>query len=128
MPGVTAVYLFGSYLENREKARDIDLAVLLATTAKSQVDLFMDLYAPLAKESGGLEVDLMFLNSASLPIRFEVVSTGKLVYCSDTDRLTDFLEDISREYMDFRFHLEMGRKELYQALKEDSTVVQPGTY
>jgi len=39
---VIAVYLFGSYTERREQARDVDLAILLTSPATSQVDLYLE--------------------------------------------------------------------------------------
>jgi predicted nucleotidyltransferase len=35
-PDIIAVYLFGSYAEKKEHARDVDLAVLLKKPVKSQ--------------------------------------------------------------------------------------------
>lgn len=122
-PEIIAVYLFGSYPELKDQAGDVDLAVLLKNPVKSQVSVYMDLYPELAEAFAPLEVDLLFLNSASLPVRFEVVSTGKLVYSADDNKRTDFEYIVSGEYMDFRYHLEAARRELYEALKEETSVV-----
>ncbi len=89
-PEIIAVYLFGSYLERKENARDIDLAVLLEQPVKSQLDIYLSLYPPLAQALAPLEPDLLFLRSSSLSVRFEVVSTGEVIYYSDDDRRTDF--------------------------------------
>lgn len=119
-PEIVAVYLFGSYLEKSEQARDVDLALLLEVPVKSQVNLYMELYPQLAEVFAPVDVDLLFLNSASLPVRFEAISSGVVIYCKDIDRRTDYEYIVSGEYMDFRYHLEMARRELYEAVKEDS--------
>jgi len=122
-PEVIAVYLFGSYLDNRELARDIDLAILLKHRGKYQVDLYMDLYPRLAQALSPLEPDLLFLHEASLPLRFEIISTGKVLYSSDEESRTDNEYIVSGEYLDFRFHLEMIRQELFAAIKEETPLV-----
>ncbi len=122
-PEIIAVYLFGSYRERGKQAGDVDLAVLLGYPVKSQVDLYMDLYPRLAEVFSPLEVDLLFLNTAPLPVGFEVISTGQVVYCPDDDRRTDFEYVVSGRYMDFKHHLEAARRELYEALKEETSLV-----
>jgi predicted nucleotidyltransferase len=122
-PDIIAVYLFGSFAEKKEHARDVDLAVLLKKPVKSQVDIYMSLYPRLAQVLAPLEPDLLFLHSASLPVRFEAVSTGKVIYSSDDDRRTDFEDIVAGEYMDFKYHLDMARRELFEAIKEDGSLV-----
>jgi predicted nucleotidyltransferase len=118
-PGIIAVYLFGSYLKNKENARDVDLAILLEQQVKSQVEVFMELYPKIAHALAPLEPDLLFLHSSSLPLRFEVISTGEVIYSSDDDRRTDFEYIVSGEYMDFKYHLDLARQELFEAIMED---------
>ncbi|KFD42449.1 hypothetical protein DK28_0205370 [Peptococcaceae bacterium SCADC1_2_3] len=120
---IIAVYLFGSYLEKKEQARDVDLAILLKKPVKSVVPFYMKLYPLLAEVFAPLEVDLLFLNSISLPICFEVISTGATLYCSDEDARTDFEYIISGRHMDFKYHLEKARQELYELLKEEAPFV-----
>jgi hypothetical protein len=83
----------------------------------------MSLYPRLAQALAPLEPDLLFLHSASLPVRFEAVSTGKVIYSSDDDRRTDFEDIVAGEYMDFKYHLDMARRELFEAIKEDGSLV-----
>jgi len=120
---IIAVYLFGSYVDKREQARDVDLAVLLAGTGVSQVDLYLELYPCLAELFAPLDVDLLFLNSVSLPLRFEVISTGKVVYCLDDNQRTDFEYIVSGEYMDFKYHLDAARRELFESIREGAFLV-----
>ena len=84
-PDIIAVYLFGSYIEDQEHAGDIDLAVLTLNAPLSPVNLYMELYPDLAELLGPLEVDLLFLQKASLALAFEIISKGKVIYSSDDD-------------------------------------------
>lgn len=122
-PEIIAVYLFGSCLENKEQARDVDLAVLSEIPIKKQVNLYLELYPRLAEVLTPLEVDLLFLKSASLTMQFEVISQGMVIHCSDDDRRTDFEYLISGKYMDFKYHLETARRELYEVFREGAPFV-----
>ena len=117
-PEIIAVYLFGSYLDNKELARDIVLAILLKHSDKHRVDLYMDLYPQLARVLSPLEPDLLFLDAASLPVRFEVISTGEVIFSSDEEFRTDFEYITSGEYFDFKYHLDMSQQELFEKIKE----------
>jgi len=122
-PEIIAVYMFGSYLKNKELARDMDLAVLLKHPADCEVEIYMDLYPRLAQVLSPLEPDLLFLHTASLPVRFEVIATGEVIYSSDDQLRTDFEYLLSGEYLDFKYHLDMIRQELFEAIKEGNPLV-----
>ncbi|KYH31970.1 MULTISPECIES: type VII toxin-antitoxin system MntA family adenylyltransferase antitoxin [Moorella] len=124
LPDVVAVYLFGSYLNEPERARDVDLAILLKTTESRITYYYMHLYSKLGEIFSPLEVDLLFLNCAPVPIAFEVINTGEVIYCTDEERRTDFEYVISGLYLDYNYHLHQGRRELYEAIREASSLVQ----
>ncbi|MEW6696556.1 MAG: type VII toxin-antitoxin system MntA family adenylyltransferase antitoxin [Bacillota bacterium] len=115
---IVAVYLFGSYTENPEQARDIDLAVLTRDSSLNPVNLYMELYPALAGIFSPLEVDLLFLKNASLAMAFEIISQGKVLYSSDENARTDYEYVISGRYMDFKYHLDIGYRELHENVKE----------
>jgi len=116
-PEIIAVYLFGSYLETPDQARDIDLAILTSDAVNS-VNMYLDLYQQFTEIFSPLEVDLLFLKNSSLLLSFEIISKGKVIYSADDDIRTDYEYLISGKYMDFKYHLEMGQKELYETVKE----------
>ncbi len=118
-PEIVAVYLFGSYMEDPNQASDIDLAVLAKDTSIKPVTLYMELYPSLAEIFHPLEVDLLFLQNASLALAFEIISQGKLIYSADEDLRTDYEYLISGRYMDFKYHLDQGYKELHEMIKEE---------
>jgi len=87
------------------------------------VELYISLYADLAKVLAPLEPDLLFLHSAALSIRFEAVSSGEIIYCADDEMRTDFEYMVSGQYMDFSYHLNRARRELFEAIKEEGALV-----
>jgi hypothetical protein len=44
-------------------------------------------------------------------------------YSSDEELRTDIEYIVSGEYLDFRFHLEMSRQELFETIKEETPLV-----
>lgn len=121
-PDIIAVYLFGSYLETPDQARDIDLAILTSDTVNS-VNMYLDLYPQFTEIFKPMEVDLLFLKNASLSMSFEIISKGKVIYSANDDIRTDYEYLISGKYMDFKYHLEIGHRELYEAVKEGTVFV-----
>ncbi|AGL02156.1 type VII toxin-antitoxin system MntA family adenylyltransferase antitoxin [Desulfoscipio gibsoniae] len=121
---IVAVYLFGSSLDEKVlEPRDVDLALLFNSPPQSNVDLYVALYPALLKVFAPLEVDLLFMHSVGLPLCFEIISTGKVIYCADADRRTDFEDNITREYLDFKYHLEIARREYYEEIMEGNLFV-----
>lgn len=118
-PEIVAVYLFGSFNENPEQARDIDLAVLSRDALINPVSLYMQLYPELLETFSPLEVDLLFLKNASLSMAFEIISQGKVLYSFDENLRTDYEYLISGLYMDFNYHLKVGYQELLENIKEE---------
>ncbi|MGE5362129.1 MAG: type VII toxin-antitoxin system MntA family adenylyltransferase antitoxin [Bacteroidales bacterium] len=81
VPGVAAVYLFGSSEHDTEHAEsDIDLAVLAAS--KLAPAFRWELQEELALLAHRA-VDLVDLGSASTVMRMQVVSTGRLLFSTD---------------------------------------------
>lgn len=122
-PRVVVVYLFGSYLEDPQAARDVDLAVLLKPPVDSTTELYFSLYPELSRLFGPREVDLLMLNLAPLPLAFEIISTGKVIYCTDEDARTDYEYRIAGLYHDYHYHLQKAQHELFEAIKEGSFLV-----
>lgn len=49
---------------------------------------------------------MFFLNDAELPLKFEVVTTGKVIYAESMDYLMSYKERVIKECIDFRHMLE----------------------
>ena len=108
---IVSVFLFGSILKgNAGKKSDIDLAFLLDEKAyKSDAIIAMSPAHLIAAKVGSQldrEADVTILNSASLEIAYEVVTTGKCIFEIDPDLRMEYEIKIKGMYFDFRPFLE----------------------
>lgn len=109
-----AVYLFGSRAQGRARAdSDIDLAIVLPDDCSIPATERIDLIARL-EELAGRRVDLVLLNRAPLPLQFEIIHTGILLYESSSDARTDFEDIVVRDYLDLGPMLERSRQEIME--------------
>ena len=111
---IVAIYLFGSFLRGEtEKSSDIDLAFLLDEKAyKSDPIIAMSPAHLIAAQVGmkfDRQTDVMILNSASLELAYEVITTGKRIYEIDPDLRIEYEIKIKGMYFDFRPFLEKLR-------------------
>lgn len=91
-PNIQGVYLFGSYLTDDEwPESDVDIALLLPPLEAKQVrQLAMrDCAAELAR-SLGRDVDLLNARTVSTVFQKEIVTKGRLIYCSDRYAVDEF--------------------------------------
>lgn len=106
--GVQAVYLFGSQALGRARAgSDIDLAVVPRESAPrpDKLAILGDLAA-----AGFTNVDLVFLDTDDIVLKFEVVRLNDLIYqTTDFDSGTYFSK-IVRMYWDFLPYLRIQRE------------------
>ena len=107
--GVVAVYLFGSQAEGTAgAASDIDLGIVRAQPLRGQADageLYQALYGiftDVFDMSGFRDIDIAFLDSASLELRFDAISHGKVVFDDDAHARLDFEERTAALYRDFQ--------------------------
>ncbi len=108
---MVAVYLFGSCLNSdTREASDIDLAFLLdGESYKSDPIGAMSPAHLIAAQVGvkyDKETDVTILNSSSLEIAYEVVTTGKCLFELDPDMRMEYELKIKGMYFDFRPFLE----------------------
>lgn len=81
LPDVLAIYLFGSVGTAHENAEsDIDLAILPTTklAAVPRYKLAQEIAVAIKKD-----VDLIDLLQASTVLRFQIISTGTRIFCSN---------------------------------------------
>lgn len=108
---VVAVYLFGSLIKSETKnSSDIDLAFLLDEQAYKTDPIDAMSPAHLIAAQFGMKVDketdVTILNSASLEIAYEVVTTGKCLFELDPDMRMEYELKIKGMYFDFKPFLE----------------------
>jgi len=104
---IVAVYLFGSFLKTKiNKKSDIDLAFLLDEIAHNSDPIEAMSAAHLIAARVGMkfdkETDVIILNSASLEIAYEVVSTGRCIYELNSDNRLEYEAKIRGMYFDFK--------------------------
>ena len=101
-----ALYAFGGLARNSLKPlSDLDFGMLLSCR--------MDKYQRIEKHNEliGLftdslktdEIDLIIMNDAPPNMAFQILKTGKLLYCSDKSALTDFRDHLVKFYLDFKY-------------------------
>jgi predicted nucleotidyltransferase len=108
---IVSVYLFGSILKgNAGKTSDIDLAFLLDEKVyKSDPIISMSPAHLIAAHVGvefNKETDVTILNSSSLEIAYEVVTSGKCLFESDPNMRMEYELKIKGMYFDFKPFLE----------------------
>jgi len=119
--GAHTCYLFGSYARGQAaRESDVDLAVVFSgyEPAKHGLDLLAEMEAELTRALAPRAVDLVFLQREGITFRFEVVSTGTVVYCRDHVARTDFEDEVIRDYLDFAPVLARCEQELVEAIRE----------
>lgn len=104
--GVKLVYLFGSYAEGKSLTlSDIDIGIIFADRSLSNKDfsqVYNQLYDIFTDVFPGREIDIVFLQKATLELRFDVIRHGKILYAaSPTDRF-NFEEKTMLFYADFK--------------------------
>ena len=118
---VQAAYLFGSQADGSAGAQsDIDLAVVLEEGTEEQFRLreSVELELALGAALGTHNLDLVVLNRAPLPLRHRALATGKVLYSRDEVKRTDFVEQVTREYIDVEPWLRRVEREHLATLQE----------
>jgi predicted nucleotidyltransferase len=107
-PDIQAVYLFGSSASGRRHAEsDLDLAVV--PRHSRILSRKLDILADLAR-IGFCDVDLVFLNTDDIVLKYEAVRQNQLVYQSKGFDRGSYYSQVVRKYLDFLPYLEVQRK------------------
>jgi uncharacterized protein len=118
-PDVQAVYLFGSAAEDRmRRDSDIDLAVVPRTDncRERRLEMLADL-----TRAGFDNVDLVFLDTDDLVLKYEVVRQNCVVYqAADFDRGAMYSK-VVRMYLDFLPYLDVQRQAYKRRILREST-------
>ncbi len=116
IPNLQAVYAFGSieseYFANES---DLDLAIKLEKPLENtQRWKLQESLASRLKRN----VDLVDMNSASLVFQFEILSTGRRLYCIEKNLIESYETLVYSRYLDFN----QIRKPILDAIRERGTV------
>jgi predicted nucleotidyltransferase len=117
---VIAAYLFGSRADGTEYANsDYDFGILLEQDpTPADIALVIQDFSDAMTEILNPKVDITILNTANIQMRFEIISKGTVIYCSDDDKRTDFEDIAIRDYLDFKPFLNLYYREVREAVRE----------
>lgn len=107
-PGIEAVYLFGSVATGKtHRESDLDLAIVPRSHQLREKRL--DILADLARE-GFCQVDLVFLDSDDIVLKYEAVRQNRLIYHTEAFDRGSYYSKIVRQYLDFLPYLKVQRE------------------
>lgn len=113
------IILFGSTVKgNVRQSSDIDIAFLSDEKVSDQYELFM-----IAQELASKlqqEVDLIDLSQASTVFQAQVVSTGKIIYCTDENKRAQFEMKTLKMYA----KLNEERSPILKKIEESGTIYE----
>ena len=103
---VIALYAFGSLANQTLKPlSDLDFGVLLngRLGKKQRFEKELELIGVFTDTFQTDEIDLINMNDAPMRMAFEILKTGKILTCKNTQDLIDFRERLVKKYLDFKF-------------------------
>lgn len=115
---IVSAFLFGSYnTRYQTPLSDLDLALLTKkpTTFQEELDISSVISDILQEE----DVNITFLQKTDLPMKYKILSTGRLIFCSDRIFLADFTECVVKLFCDFQIDLKALYSDYDQALREE---------
>lgn len=107
-PEIQAVYLFGSTVSGKTHT-DSDLDLAIHPGESSLRNRKLDLLADLARE-GFDNIDLVFLDTNDVVIKFESIRQNRLLYCAKDFDANAFFSLTLRQYFDFLPYLNIQRE------------------
>ena len=106
-PGIRAVYLFGSAVTKKYHSEsDLDLAVVPDSGEVRRQRL--EILSRLAGK-GFCNVDLVFLDTNDIVLKYEAVHPNQLIYQRDDFERGTYYSTIIRQYLDFLPYLNVQR-------------------
>ena len=115
-PKIQAVYLFGSAASgDMHSESDLDLGIKGEEGIKDQQ---LDILTELARH-GFCHVDLVFLNTNDIFMKYEIVRHNHLLYRRKDFASSSFYSLIMRQYEDFYPYLKVQRKAFKRRLLND---------
>jgi predicted nucleotidyltransferase len=102
---IVALYSFGSLARNKlNPLSDLDFGILLSSRMdkKQRYEKHLDLIGTFTSVLKTDEIDLIILNQATTRFAFQILKTGKLLFCNDRPTLIKFCEHVVKYYLDFK--------------------------
>lgn len=102
---IVALFAFGSLARNALKPMsDLDFGVLLSfrLNKNERFEKHIKLIGQFTDFLKTDEIDLIDMNDVPPRIAFQILKTGKLLFCNDRAALIDFRERLIKIYLDFK--------------------------
>ena len=121
-PGVVSAYLFGSVAHGRaHRESDLDVGVLLDWVAypgaRDRFEARLRLTTQLGAATRRNDVDLVILNDAPPHLARAIVTTGRRVFCANSEADHAFVRTIMLRAADLEPFLRRARRVKLRALK-----------
>lgn len=118
---VLVAYLFGSQATGKAGSlSDLDTAVLLKGNPSDRecLGVRLELVGGLMSLLHTNDVDVAILNQVSLVMRYQVLRTGRVVYCRDRQVMIDFRVRTLNKYFDLKPMLDRHRRIFFDRILE----------
>jgi predicted nucleotidyltransferase len=120
VPGLAAVYLYGSYgTPSQTPLSDIDIALVFKEGREPSPQQHLELIGRIIAALQEDDVSVTVLNQAPLALRFKVLAEGRRLLLLDEIAHADVLEHTITQYSDFAIDEERFLREYDRALVED---------
>jgi predicted nucleotidyltransferase len=103
---VVALFSFGSLARGDLKPlSDLDFAVLVSRSLdpRARFEKHLILIGLFNQVFATDEIDLVLLNDLSIGFSYNIIFSGRLLYCANRPELNDFIERSVKIYLDFKF-------------------------
>lgn len=101
-PEIIAAVLFGSYKTPFFNERsDLDFGLIFDRPVDLKTELTIE--AEISELLGIEQIDLINLNKAPLLLKYNAIASGEIIYESDYEKTSDFLEKVYNEFCDFEY-------------------------
>ena len=114
-----ALFSFGSLSAGELKPlSDLDFGILVspALDRQQRFDKHLALIGVFNEQLKTDEIDLVLMNDAPVRFSHNIIKSGKLLFCTDTDVLKDFIEKTVKVYLDFRYFRDEFDKEFLKGI------------
>ncbi len=116
-PQVLVAYVFGSQATGKAgPLSDLDVAALLAgePTPSECFDARLEFIGGLMSLLHTNDVDVLILNDVPLIMRYQVLRTGRVIFCRDRQAMIDFRVRTLNEFFDFKPVVDYHRKVFFE--------------
>lgn len=118
-PGLVAAYLYGSYgTRFQTPLSDVDVGLVFRHDAVPGFCEQVEITATISDVLHTDDVSVTVLNRCAPVFQYRVLSTGRLLRCSDPTALADFVEQVLNKYHDLAGDYERFYQEYDAALVE----------